>query len=77
VADLLDLQDVTPPVDSGVGSQPSPVTTSATDRAGQRSRSRATFYATVIQGMSTQACDGASRSDLERVVTIAMKAWPG
>jgi hypothetical protein len=36
----------------------------------------ATFYATVIQGMSTQACDGASRSDLERVVKIAMNAWP-
>lgn len=36
----------------------------------------ATFYAVVIQGMSTQACDGARREDLERVVDLAMKAWP-
>jgi hypothetical protein len=35
----------------------------------------AAFYATVIQGMSTQACDGACHEDLERVV--ALKAWPG
>ncbi|MEU8837429.1 TetR/AcrR family transcriptional regulator [Streptomyces sp900116325] len=36
----------------------------------------ATFYATVIQGMSIQACDGAGREDLHRVVDLAMKAWP-
>jgi AcrR family transcriptional regulator len=36
----------------------------------------ATFYATVIQGMSTQACDGASHRDLTRVVELAMNAWP-
>ncbi len=36
----------------------------------------ATFYSAVIQGMSTQACDGASHRDLTRVVDNAMKAWP-
>ncbi len=36
----------------------------------------ATFYAAVIQGMSTQACDGASKAELMRVADIAMQAWP-
>ncbi|MEV4106567.1 TetR/AcrR family transcriptional regulator [Nonomuraea sp. NPDC049695] len=36
----------------------------------------ATFYATVIQGMSTQARDGASHAALLRVATLAMSAWP-
>ncbi|MFD7923837.1 TetR/AcrR family transcriptional regulator [Streptomyces sp. NPDC059740] len=36
----------------------------------------ATFYAATLQGMSTQACDGAARSDLERVAELAMSAWP-
>ena len=36
----------------------------------------ATFYATVMQGMSTQACDGASHHDLTAVVDLAMKVWP-
>ncbi|KAB8191460.1 TetR family transcriptional regulator [Nonomuraea phyllanthi] len=36
----------------------------------------ATFYAAVIQGMSTQARDGASRADLLRIATLAMSAWP-
>ena len=36
----------------------------------------ATFYSTVIQGMSAQARDGASQADLEEVVTAALKAWP-
>ncbi|WP_067169189.1 TetR/AcrR family transcriptional regulator [Microtetraspora niveoalba] len=36
----------------------------------------ATYYAAVIQGMSTQARDGASRTDLERVAALAMRAWP-
>ncbi|WP_405881590.1 hypothetical protein OG762_25235 [Streptomyces sp. NBC_01136] len=36
----------------------------------------ATFYAAVIQGMSTQACDGVGREDLERVVETALNAWP-
>lgn len=37
----------------------------------------ATFYASVLQGMSTQARDGASREMLERVADLAMLAWPG
>jgi AcrR family transcriptional regulator len=36
----------------------------------------ATFYSAVIQGMSTQACDGAGRENLERVVDLAMTVWP-
>lgn len=36
----------------------------------------ATFYAAVIQGMSTQACDGASRESLERIVDITLTTWP-
>ncbi|MCX4820742.1 TetR/AcrR family transcriptional regulator [Streptomyces sp. NBC_01142] len=36
----------------------------------------AMFYAATLQGMSTQACDGAGRSDLERLADIAMTAWP-
>ncbi|WP_328551165.1 TetR/AcrR family transcriptional regulator [Streptomyces sp. NBC_00358] len=36
----------------------------------------AMFYAAVIQGMSTQACDGADREDLERVAETALNAWP-
>jgi AcrR family transcriptional regulator len=36
----------------------------------------ATFYATVIQGMSTQAIDGASREELDRVADIALAVWP-
>lgn len=36
----------------------------------------ATFYAAVIQGMCTQACDGTVHEDLEHVVDLAMMAWP-
>ncbi|MEV0373059.1 TetR/AcrR family transcriptional regulator [Streptomyces sp. NPDC050636] len=36
----------------------------------------AAFYAAVIQGMNQQACDGATRQTLERVVDTAMAAWP-
>ncbi|GIG71291.1 TetR/AcrR family transcriptional regulator [Phytomonospora endophytica] len=36
----------------------------------------ATFYAAVVQGMSTQACDGASREELHAIATSAMRAWP-
>ncbi|MEV4459691.1 TetR/AcrR family transcriptional regulator [Microbispora sp. NPDC049633] len=36
----------------------------------------ATFYAAVIQGMSTQARDGATREDLQVVAALAMRAWP-
>ncbi|MFI1583670.1 TetR family transcriptional regulator C-terminal domain-containing protein [Embleya sp. NPDC020630] len=35
----------------------------------------ASFYGAVIQGMSVQARDGASRADLERVAAYAMAAW--
>jgi len=35
-----------------------------------------TFYAAIIQGMSTQARDGASKQTLERIATMAMEAWP-
>ncbi|MER5645980.1 TetR/AcrR family transcriptional regulator [Streptosporangium sp. NPDC002524] len=37
----------------------------------------ALFYAATVQGMSTQARDGATRRDLERVAELAMLAWPG
>ena len=36
----------------------------------------ATFYAVVIQGMSAQARDGASRTALEQVAATALRAWP-
>lgn len=36
----------------------------------------ATFYAAVIQGMDTQACDGVDRATLESMVDLAMAAWP-
>lgn len=35
----------------------------------------ARYYTTVVQGLSLQARDGASRADLEDVVTCAMAAW--
>ena len=44
--------------------------------AGTDARGLATFYAAVIQGMSTQAVDGANREELEQVADHAMKAWP-
>ncbi|MBR7836282.1 TetR/AcrR family transcriptional regulator, partial [Actinospica durhamensis] len=34
------------------------------------------FYAAVIQGMNTQAADGADRAELERIADVAMLAWP-
>jgi hypothetical protein len=37
----------------------------------------ATFYATVQQGMSIQARDGASRETLLAVADCAMAAWDG
>ncbi|GAA4060328.1 TetR/AcrR family transcriptional regulator [Actinomadura miaoliensis] len=36
----------------------------------------ATFFAAIVQGMSRQAQDGATRTDLERVAALAMHAWP-
>ncbi|EPH43422.1 TetR/AcrR family transcriptional regulator [Streptomyces aurantiacus] len=35
----------------------------------------AAFYTTVIQGMSVQARDGATRADLDKTVDRAMAAW--
>jgi AcrR family transcriptional regulator len=37
----------------------------------------ARYYATVVQGLSIQARDGATRAELETVVTCAMAAWEG
>jgi AcrR family transcriptional regulator len=36
----------------------------------------ATFYAAVLQGMSAQARDGATRTDLEQIAEAALAAWP-
>jgi AcrR family transcriptional regulator len=35
----------------------------------------ARYYATVVQGLSVQARDGAGRAELETVITCAMAAW--
>ena len=35
----------------------------------------ARYYATVVQGLSVQARDGASREELEAVVSCVMAAW--
>lgn len=43
--------------------------------AGLDTAAVATFYATVQQGMSIQARDGASREALEKVAQAAMAAW--
>ncbi len=37
----------------------------------------AVFTAAVVQGMSQQARDGASRDELRAVAEAAMRAWPG
>lgn len=37
----------------------------------------AKYYATIFQGMSVQARDGATRAELLAVAKLAMKAWPG
>ena len=37
----------------------------------------ARYYATIVQGLSVQARDGASREELEAVITCAMGAWDG
>ncbi|AEW95346.1 MULTISPECIES: TetR/AcrR family transcriptional regulator [Streptomycetaceae] len=34
------------------------------------------YFAAVFQGMSTQARDGASRTELEAMAELAMRAWP-
>ena len=35
----------------------------------------ARYYATVVQGLSVQARDGATRAELEAVITCAMASW--
>jgi TetR/AcrR family transcriptional regulator, copper-responsive repressor len=35
------------------------------------------FYSAVVQGMSAQACDGASTEMLMKLADIALSAWPG
>ena len=45
--------------------------------AGTDAPSLGTFYASVVQGMCVQACDGADRTELDRVVELALGAWPG
>lgn len=37
----------------------------------------ARFYSAVVQGMSAQACDGASTNMLKKLADIALSAWPG
>jgi AcrR family transcriptional regulator len=36
----------------------------------------ARFYSTVLQGLSVQAVDGATRAELDAVVLAALRAWP-
>ena len=45
--------------------------------AGTDAGALANFYATVYQGMSMQAKDGASRDSLRASVAMAMRSWPG
>jgi hypothetical protein len=44
--------------------------------AGTDAGALASFYATVYQGMSMQAKDGASRESLLGSVEMAMRSWP-
>ncbi|MEV7021643.1 TetR/AcrR family transcriptional regulator [Kitasatospora sp. NPDC093558] len=44
--------------------------------AGTDAAELAQFTATVVQGMTLRARDGASRAELEQVATAAMRAWP-
>ncbi|MEU8436161.1 TetR/AcrR family transcriptional regulator [Streptomyces sp. NPDC029216] len=44
--------------------------------AGTDARALARFVGAVLQGMSQQSCDGATREELEAVAELAMLAWP-
>lgn len=44
---------------------------------GTNTLSLATFFAAIAQGMSVQAIDGATYSQLQEIADTAMKAWPG
>ncbi|WP_427892109.1 TetR/AcrR family transcriptional regulator [Kribbella sp. GL6] len=39
-------------------------------------RALARFYSAVLQGMSAQARDGATRADLQHIAQNALRAWP-
>jgi AcrR family transcriptional regulator len=39
-------------------------------------RSLALFYSSMLQGMSAQARDGATREELEAIAATALRAWP-
>src|SRR6266702_8412131 len=45
--------------------------------AGASPADLALYVATVTHGMSVQAASGASREELERVVELALRGWPG
>jgi AcrR family transcriptional regulator len=44
--------------------------------AGADARALAAFYSATLQGMSGLARDGATRTELDNVVTVALAAWP-
>jgi AcrR family transcriptional regulator len=44
--------------------------------AGSNPADLARYLATVLRGMAVQAAGGASREALQRVVTMALRAWP-
>lgn len=44
--------------------------------AGTDPHALAVFYAATLQGMSAQARDGATQSDLEQIADAALRAWP-
>lgn len=52
--------------DAAAGLFPSAINAAATAR----------FYASVLQGFSVQALDGATRADLQAAAALAMAAWP-
>jgi AcrR family transcriptional regulator len=44
--------------------------------AGTDAEALAGFYAAVVQGMNTQACDGATHEQLQAIADLAISAWP-
>ena len=45
-------------------------------RPGTDCAALASYFATVLQGLSTQARDGASMDELNAVIDLALAAWP-
>ncbi len=43
---------------------------------GTDARVLARFYSAVVQGMSVQARDGATRAELLKLADVALQAWP-